>query len=241
MDDRGSSANGPNATGGGELCPAGNPADATAIAHLKEALARGIQWQTALLESIGMWCSPAELYRGRRYKYLIGDEAFDWLLLAERLLGEVRGTVPEDEISELLFSGRLPTKLTKEDFRNLLGNAKYKAHLNFVYGVVVEEALLMAVEEEVHKERSIMGYEGGDVTEEAFSRVYGAARKELLTRFQEQKGMTPSHSVNLADMREFTYWLFKYRLETCDPERVASDTRKALQQVRKAGAQNLYL
>jgi hypothetical protein len=31
-----------------------------------------------------------------------------------------------------------------------------------------------------------------------------------------------------ADWKEFTYWLFKYRLASCDPARVASDTRKAL-------------
>jgi len=29
-------------------------------------------------------------------------------------------------------------------------------------------------------------------------------------------------------MKEFTYWLFKYRLKHCDKARVASDTKKAL-------------
>ena len=87
----------------------------------------------------------------------------------------------------------------------------------------------------------MMAYEGGDVNEEAFQRVYGAPRQELLARFQQEKGMPPVDSLTLAEMKEFTYWLFKYRVATCDPERVASDTRKALNQLHKAGARNLYL
>lgn len=230
----------PNTTDA-ELCPSGSPGDAAATRHLREALSGDKNWYVALLEAVGLWCSAAELYRGRRYRYLVGGEAFDWLLLAERLLDEVKGLVPEDEVVDLLFSGKAPVELSREEFARLIGAAKYKAYLNFVYGVVVEEALLMAVEEEVYKERNIMGYEGGDVSEEAFKRVYGAVRSELLARFQELKGMSRQDSLTVADMKEFTYWLFKHRMETCDPERVASDTRKALNQLRKAGARNLYL
>ncbi|MBI2859001.1 MAG: hypothetical protein HYX90_07980 [Chloroflexi bacterium] len=225
----------------GEQGAAVGRGDAEAVRHLWRKLESGAPWHIALLEAIGLWCSPAELYHGRRYRYLIGDEAFDWLLLAERLLGEVKGLVPEEEANLLLFSGKLPGEITREQFRNAIGPVKSQAHLNYVYGVVVEEALLMAVEEEVQKERSIMVFEGKDVTEEAFLRVYGATRKALLSRFQAEKGMPSSRSMTLAEVKEFTYWLFKYRLATTDPERVASDTRKALQQVERAGGQNLFL
>jgi hypothetical protein len=33
------------------------------------------------------------------------------------------------------------------------------------------------------------------------------------------------------EMREFQYWLFKYRVKNQEPARVASDTRKALAQL----------
>jgi hypothetical protein len=36
-------------------------------------------------------------------------------------------------------------------------------------------------------------------------------------------------------MKEFTYWLFKYRLKHGDPARVASDTKKALEWLRRSG------
>jgi hypothetical protein len=32
----------------------------------------------------------------------------------------------------------------------------------------------------------------------------------------------------LSDLHEFTYWLFKHRVNNSDPARVASDTRKGL-------------
>ena len=34
-------------------------------------------------------------------------------------------------------------------------------------------------------------------------------------------------------MKEFTYWLFKYRLKRCEKARIASDTKKALDYLKK--------
>ncbi|MBI2854834.1 MAG: hypothetical protein HYX87_07955 [Chloroflexi bacterium] len=219
----------------------GKTGDIEAVQHLKAAVADGRDWYVSLLEAIGLWCSPEDVYRGRRYKYLIGGEAFDWLLLAERLVGEVREMVPEDQVADLLFSGKPPSELSKDEFKRLIGAIKYKAHLNYVYGVVLEEALLVAVEEEVYKEMSVGGFLGGDASEEAFIRVYGTPRSEVLAQFKEERSMPPGDTMTLADMHEFTYWLFKFRMSTCDPERVASDTRKAMNQLWKAGGRSLYV
>lgn len=215
--------------------------DAQAIQHLKTASTGGKNWYIALLEAIGIWSSPDELHRGRRYRYLIGNEAFDWLLLAERLCQELTGIVPEEDIIAFLFNGTPPVKLSKGEFKRLMGTSKYKAHLNYVYGVVAEEALLVAVEEEVRKERRVMGFEGRDVMEEAFIRVYGTPQNELLKRFVEERSIRRKDLLTLDESREFTYWLFKYRVAAWDPERVASDTRKALSQLQKVGARNLNL
>ena len=56
-----------------------------AIEHLKEAVASGQHWYLALLEAIGLWTLSEEVYRGQLRRYLIAGEAFDWLLLVERL------------------------------------------------------------------------------------------------------------------------------------------------------------
>jgi len=55
----------------------------------------------------------------------------------------------------------------------------------------------------------------------------------LLKHFRREKGYHQLMSISLTELKEFTYWLFKYRLEQCEKARVASDTKKALEQLNK--------
>ena len=209
------------------MTPAG---DAEAIRHLEQAIASGEHWYIALLEAIGLWNTAEEAHNGHTYCYLIDGEAFDWLLLAERLCQEVDGLLPEAEKTALLFSGRPPLNLPDEKFRGLIGGTKYHQHLNYVYGVIVEEALIWAVQEEVRKERWASGYykEKDTYNNEAYRRIYGATKAVLLKRFRRFKGYPQLKSISLTELKEFTYWLFKYRLKHCDKAKVASDTKKAM-------------
>jgi hypothetical protein len=210
------------------------PACGEALAHLRQAVADGSHWFPALLEAVAMWHLPEETIGERRYCYLVGGEAFDWLLLAERLIESLDGTVPEEEREALLFSGQMPLDLDAEEFKTVIGAAKHTAHLNYLYGVTVEEALQLAVEEELHKERFAQcSTRCLPADEEACRRVYGKGRMELLERFREERGLPGSDSIAYRDLKDFTYWLFKYRLRNCDRARVASDTRKALLQLSK--------
>jgi len=72
-----------------------------------------------------------------------------------------------------------------------------------------------------------------DVTGEVYRRVYGAARGVLLKCFRGGRGYPDLKSISLGELREFTYWLFKYRLKHTEKARVASDTRKALLWLKK--------
>jgi hypothetical protein len=184
-------------------------------------------WFVAVLEGVGHWPLAEEEVDGRRYRYLIGGEAFDWLLLAERLCGALADLTPEEERDPLLIHGRFPVEVSEEEFRRLLGPTKHRAHLNFLYGVQVEEALQLGVTREVEKERISQVWQNGYVDEEVCSRIYGANRPELFNRFREQRKLA-GESLSLDDLHEFTYWLFKHRVNNADPARVASDTRKGL-------------
>lgn len=198
------------------------------LARLRDAVERGQRhWFMAVLEGVGQWPLAEEEVNGRRYRYLIGGEAFDWLLLAERLCEGLDDLTPEEEREALLVHGRFPTEVSEETFRRLLGAAKYRAHLNFRYGVQVEEALQLSVAQEVQKERLCRVWENGHIDDDVCSRIYGATRRELFTRFQRERGLL-GDSVSLGDLHEFTYWLFKHRVNNADPARVASDTRKGL-------------
>ena len=203
--------------------------DAEAIERLRGAISRGKHWYLALLEAVGKWAQAEELHRGRRYCYLIAGEAFDFLLLAERLCEAVAGLLPDEDKTALLFRGRPPLRLTEREFKRLIGADKYQQYLNYFYGVTVEEALFLAVQDEVRKERRTAGFNNEpDIAGEVYRRIYGASRGVLLKRFRKEKGYPQRKSICLSELREFTYWLFKCRLRQCDKARIASDTKKAL-------------
>ena len=205
-----------------------------AIRHLEQAILNGKHWYIALLEAIRLWTDSEETYNGRHYRYLIEGEALDWLLLAERLCEAVDDLVPEEEKFPLLFQGKPPIRLTKGKFKELIGTAKYRQYLNYFYGVTVEEALVLAVQGEVRKEWRTAGYNEHNLLNEVYQRIYGATKATLLKRFRREKGYPQLRSISLTELKEFTYWLFKYRLKNCDKARVASDTKKALEQLTSA-------
>lgn len=199
------------------------------IAHLKEQAYNGKHWFIAILEAISLWTSPQETYKGRTYTYLVGNEAFDWLLLVERLCEEVEDLVPDKEKVSLLFEGKLPMELENGEFQRLLGPAKHKAHLNFFYGVIVEECVIKAFEERSFKESIFKGCSAATASRDrAFQQLYGASELDLLLQFRSDLALPHIDSITLDELREFTYWLFKYRLKHSHKAKIASDTKKGL-------------
>jgi hypothetical protein len=204
------------------------------VTHLRDAVRAGTPWFSALLAAIACWRLPEEMIVGRCYRYLIGGEAFDWLLLAERLLDELDDLVPVAERDALLYHGRTPVDVSPDEFRRTIGPAKYRAHLNFHYGVTVEEALQLAVEEALEKERRAHVWSGeGGLDRTVYQRIYGASRDDLLAAFRDERGHGGGETISLDELKEFTYWLFKYRLRTCAPPRVASDTSRGLERLAR--------
>ena len=218
-----------------QLAPAKN-AEAI-IGYLRQAIAGGKHWYIALLEAIGLWADAEEAHNERIYRYLIAGEAFDWLLLAERLCEAVDGLLPADEKMAFLFHGKPPLNLTPHKFKGLIGGSKYHQYLNYFYGITVEKALILAVQDEVRKEKWASGYSNAyDCVDEAYQRIYDATEAVLLKHFRQEKGYPRRRSVSLTELKEFTYWLFKYRLQQCDKARVASDTQKALRWLKDNGS-----
>jgi hypothetical protein len=201
--------------------------DALAIRHLKNEVGSGRNWYLALLEAINMWRSPEECYKGELYKYLIENEAFDWLRLAERLCDEIKDVVPEDEMINLLFFDRPPVKITELEFKEALGPAKFRAYLNYLYGILIEQALLLATQYELRKGR-MSPLDPEEEVDRAYRKIYRAGQAELLDTFEKEMKYPRRVSLTLTEMKEFTYWLFKYRIKISEKPKVASDTKKAL-------------
>ena len=199
---------------------------------LRGAISEGKEWPRALLEAVGRWPLPQEEMDGDRYQYVLLGEAFDWITLACRLLGGIDGLVPQAEKEALLFQSRLPKDIPESEFRSLMGPEKYRAHLNYFYGVVAEESLLLAVEEEIGKERASLGLrDSNDAVELAHQRVYGDTREALLRAFRQEMGRPDTALISFTELKEFTYWLFKRRVNSADSSRVASDTKKGLERL----------
>ncbi|KPK23588.1 MAG: hypothetical protein AMJ70_03175 [Dehalococcoidia bacterium SG8_51_3] len=203
--------------------------DNEAIRGLKDGIAEGRNWCMALLEAVRLWSSPEEDYKGRHYQYLVDNEAFDWLVLTERLCEELDGLVPEEERTNLVFSGIPPVELSKDQFKSLIGPSKYRAHLNYFYGILVERFLLLSVTEEIRKKKTVLGVNNDNgVVDGAYQRIYGATKSTLLKQFRKERDYPQLRSMRLSELSEFTYWLFKYRMKTRDKSLVASDTKKGL-------------
>jgi hypothetical protein len=213
--------------------PDSNP-ERRAVDKLKETISNGKHWYIALLEAIGKWTLAKEIYNGRSYQYLIASEAFDLILLAERLCQETEYLLPDSETTALLFHNKPPLQLAKEAFKKLIGGIKYRQYLNYFYGIIVEESLILAVQEEIRKEHWTAGYNNDrDTNNETYQRIYGATKTTMLRRFRKEMHRPQKNSIDLTEMKELTYWLFKYRLKQCDKAKVASDTKKALNKAKK--------
>lgn len=212
-----------------------------AIDRLREEVRDGVHWAEAVFRAMGQWADPEEFVDGRHYQYFIGGEAFDRLLLAERLLEVIAGEVPADEREDFVARGVLPAGIDEDGIQSLLGVEKYRGYLNFHYGVTVEEALQLAVEQEVIKRYASNGIRRiADLTDEAFTRIYGATQTELAEKFRREAAEPDGEAaplseepMSLAECKEFTYWLFKLRLWRSDKPKIASDTKKGLDQLQR--------
>ena len=219
------------------------PADEAAnLERFRKDIERGEEWALALIDAMGRWSAPEDTHRGRRLRFFISGEAFDWPLLAQRLCAAANDLIPGDEREDLLLKGRLPDRLGAYSLGDMmkarLGVEKYRGYLNFHYGVIVEEALLHAVEGEVRKRNLARGARYlTDETEEAFERLYGAPREQLITEFKADTGARLGKGMSLRQGRELTYWLFSYRVKHSDQAKMASDTKKGLDQLAKLAAQ----
>ena len=209
---------------------------AAVINHFRQSLASGKHWYIALLESMGLWTEEKESFQGQDFYYIISGEAFDWLLLASRLCDEVNGQIPEKEKLALLFKNKPPIELAPEDFKKLIGDNKYHQFLNYFYGITVEEALLQTIREEVRKERSANGMRyRTDEEDEIFKRIYGETELDLFKMFRKETLYSHLAGGTITTLKEFTYWRFKYRIRECEKAKVASDTYKALQWLKRNG------
>ena len=203
-------------------------------------------WKLTVLQAIADWPLANEDVEGEKFEYLIGGEAFDWRLLAKRLLGECGSAISDETLWEWLSDPVLFAGFEEPDFMRAVGVDKFRAHLSYFYGVTVEQSLLVAVEDEVTHRRVGNGRQLSEGSlERAYELLYGNARDQLWQVFKLEAGVGAAregwrhrdeHSLGSEDA--FIYWLFKLRMERSDPAKIASDTRKGLAKLERMRQNN---
>ncbi|MFA5451784.1 MAG: hypothetical protein WC231_07330 [Dehalococcoidales bacterium] len=189
------------------------------VHRMKTSIKAGKHWYLALIEAIRDY--PEE-------NYLVGGEALDWVSLAQMLIMETGGDIVNHrESAQFINHGKPPLKITPGEAREMIGDGKYNLYLNYLYGVTVEAALLKAVCAEIEKEFASLGLTPPEDTKSrAFIAIYEKEEDSLRNLYAGAADTGSRYQAQ--DDIEFVYWLFKYRLKNSDKEKVASDTKKAL-------------
>ena len=205
------------------------------INSMANSIEAGISWPDALLNTISNWRTSEETFKDRKFQYFISEEAFDLFLLAERICActKIKQLIPTNEIENLIVQNKFPSFFDYNQIKAILGFEKYRAHMNFFYGITVEEALQLATELEIYKNKTSVGISNSIVTlEEIFNKIYGDSDLNLIKQFFKSKNKRSKKKFTLTEYKELTYWLFKYRLRNSDKAKLASDTKKAIKQLK---------
>lgn len=130
-------------------------------------------WKPIFLGTVAAWPKQNEHACGQTFHYFIGGEAFNWKRLAERIatqLDEENHTeVPPSDLFEWLETTGVFGGMPEQQLQRILGVDAWRAHLNYFYGVHIEQCLIAAVQSRVQKRRYSNGLPPSD---DASDRAY---------------------------------------------------------------------
>ena len=198
-------------------------------------------WQTAFLETVAAWPIENEHVYGETFHYFIGGEAFNWKRLAERIATQLdeegSTTLPAEKIFDWIESSGVFGGIPENEFRRILGVDGWRAHLNHFYGVHIEQCLIAAIQARNHKRRYSAGLPpSDDSSERAYLGLYEETEQDLWQLFIDENAdrlsdliaESPDETRTIALDEEFTYWLFKRRIEYTLAPQVAAETQRGL-------------
>lgn len=201
-------------------------------------------WRENIFDATSRWHLPLEKVSGDdEYVYFIAGEAFNWRRLAERLAWHIELLLPDELVVELrqwveddhIFGG-----IEESDFRRILGSDKWRAYLNYFYGVTLERCLLVYAGNRIGKQEFSRGrHVTDDALDDAFVALYDASEQELWAQFVAENNAAdaeddvdtshPDEARSTAQDDEFTYWLFKRRIASTYQVHIAHEVKHGLE------------
>ena len=103
-------------------------------------------WKQLLFDVIREWKLSNEKFSTNQINYLICGEAFNWKTLAIRLASQSKNLSTNEEFWKWINESDHNGGISETDLNDFLGYEKFRAHLSYFYGVIVEQALIASVE-----------------------------------------------------------------------------------------------
>ena len=195
-----------------------------------ELLASGISMHEALLTVIGRWSAKEEIVNDIQFRYWVSGEAFNWELLARRLLLSTNEINSDSALDQLLTEPFVLPGGDQSMITHFFSPQKYKAHLNFLYGVMLEEVIINVNELSAAKEiLSQLSHE--TPLDTTYLNLYAHNYEDFIKLYQYENKLNFEEFSCLYDYQEFLYWSWKYRIRKSTPEKIAYDTQTGISYV----------
>ena len=198
------------------------------IKDLQTKVSKSENWEKCIVDFIGLWTEKEEFYRGYKYNYLIDEEALDWLTLTERLVSSIKAQIPKSTYYYSSCTGLLPSIETYHYMKNSLPKLKLSQMRNYYYGVIIENFIYHYKLQEYEKNSLFYAnYEN-----EFYKEIYGKSLSTLIAKFYTEEKISKKDKLNFYELKKFSYWLFKYRINNTDNTKMAHETNMAINKAK---------
>ena len=174
-----------------------------------------------------------ELNQGELTNILIFKEGFNWKSALIPILNLNFSLIEIFNFYEKIINLGNQFKL-----KDLMPSRLYSAHLNYFYGVVVEQAIREIKRKDIEKEKNIISESSFDyISNEIFNFLYGNTKLNLWREFAlnfrlKSKSYYVPSKIYCNESDNFDYWLSKKRILICTRELNASLLSRSLKYLR---------
>ena len=177
-----------------------------------------------------------QLQKEELAKLLIFNESFNWkavLLPILKIKYDFETII--DFYSETIKLGN------QFKLKSLMPSRLYSAHLNYYYGVLVEQSIREIKRKDFEKEKNILSKSSFDsIDNEIFIFLYGKSKLNLWKEFSlnfrlKSKSYYVPSKIYCNESENFDYWLSKRRILRCTRELNASLLSRGLEYLKGLG------
>ena len=177
-----------------------------------------------------------QLQKEELAKLLIFNESFNWKAVLLPIL-----KIKYDLETIIDFYNETIKLGNQFKLKSLMPSRLYSAHLNYYYGVLVEQSIREIKRKDFEKEKNILSKSSFDLIDnEIFIFLYGKSKLNLWKEFSlnfrlKSKSYYVPSKIYCNESEKFDYWLSKRRILRCTRELNASLLSRGLEYLKGLG------